>query len=135
MAETYRVTVLNSRIITVIQSGDGDRWTRGKAKAIEARARILAPKRSGHLAASHVTLPTTGSNAYQKRYRVSAQARYSVFVHEGTGIYGPRHRMIIAPRGMKIPAGRGRRAAVIFASRGQRPQPWLAQAASQVTGL
>lgn len=135
MVSTYRVTVYRPRIVSIIQTGDGDRWTRDKAKQIENRARILAPKRTGRLAASHVTLPTTGSNQYQKVYRVSAMAPYGAFVHGGTGVYGPRGMEIVAPTGMAIPAGGGRRARVIYSSRGQRANPWLERAADQVLGL
>lgn len=140
MAAIYRVTVLNGRIISLIQTGDGDRWTRDKAKAIEVRARIIAPKRSGRLAASHVTLPTAGSNQYQKRYRVSAMAPYGHYVHGGTGIYGPTGRRIVSTKGMgPLPGARGRepgrRPTYIFYSKGQRANPWLERAAAQVLGV
>ncbi|QUE25329.1 hypothetical protein SEA_FIZZLES_33 [Microbacterium phage Fizzles] len=133
----YRVQVYESRWVGIIQTGEGDRWIHSKAKAIERRARIRAPKRSGRLAASHVTLPTTGSNQYQKRYRVSATAHYAHFVHGGTGLYGPAHRPIV--KVMSIPAS-GQRPPyagprVIRHSRGQRPQPWLEQAAREVLGV
>lgn len=132
----YRVTVYESRWVSIVQTGDGDRWIHSKAKAIENRARIIAPKRSGRLAASHVTLPTTGTNQYVKRYRVSAMAPYAHYVHGGTGIYGPLGRPIV--KLMSIPAS-GQRPpyqgpTVIRHSRGQRPQPWLEQAGRQVAG-
>ena len=126
---SYRVQVLNSRIITIVQTGDGARWTRDKAKQTERTARTIAPKRTGRLASSHVTLPTRGSNQYHKVYRVSAQAPYSRFVHEGT--HGP----ITGRNGwVKIPAGRSRtgRAVITRSVRGQRPNPWLARAAMLV---
>lgn len=129
---TYHVQVLDSRIITIVQAGDGARWTRDKAKQIERRARLIAPKRTGRLASSHVTLPTRGSNQYHKVYRVSAQAPYSRFVHEGT--HGP----ITGRNGwVKIPAGRtgaplAARTRVMRSVRGQRPNPWLARAAMLV---
>ncbi|QNL30001.1 hypothetical protein SEA_WHEELIE_32 [Microbacterium phage Wheelie] len=133
---SYRVQVYETRWVGIIQTGDGDRWIHGKAKRIEQRARIRAPKRSGRLASSHVTLPTTGSNQYQKRYRISAMAPYAHFVHGGTGIYGPAHRPIV--RIMSIPASAQRAPygpRVIRHSRGQRPQPWLEQAARDVLGV
>lgn len=130
----YRVTVYESRWIGIVQTGDGDRWIRSKAKQIETRARVLAPKRSGRLAASHVTLPTTGTNQYRKVYRVAATAYYAHFVHGGTGIYGPLGRPIV--RIMSIPAGAQRPPyqgpRVIRHSRGQRPQPWLDRAGQEV---
>lgn len=133
---TYRVTVYETKWIGIVQTGEGDRWIRSKAKQIEARARVLAPKRSGRLAASHVTLPTRGTNQYRKVYRVSATAYYAHFVHGGTGIYGPAHRPIV--KVMSIPASRQRAPyagpRVIRHSRGQQPQPWLEQAGQEVAG-
>lgn len=126
---SYRVQVINSRIISIVQTGDGARWTHGKAKEIERMARLLAPKRTGRLAASHVTLPTRGSNQYHKVYRVSAQAYYSRYVHDGT--HGP----ITGRNGwVKIPAARARgsRTVVVRSVRGQRANPWLARAAMLV---
>lgn len=125
----YRVYVFDSKIISIVQTGDGDRWTHAKAKQIERMARTLAPKRTGRLAASHVTLPTRGSNQYHKVYRVSAQAYYSRFVHEGTT--GP----ITGRNGwVKIPAARSGapyspKLRVVRSVRGQRANPWLARAA------
>lgn len=94
MASFYKVTVYNGRIISLIQVGDGARWTHRQAKNIERVARVIAPKRTGRLAGSHVTLPTSGSNQYQKRYRISAMAPYAIYPHEGTGIYGPKRRRV-----------------------------------------
>lgn len=140
MATAYRVTVFRDRIVSLIQVGDGDRWTHKKAKQIEMRARAIAPRRTGRLSASHVTLPTIGSNQYAKRYRVSAQAYYAQWVHGGTGIYGPLRRPITAPNGwMKIPGKNpspnrvvGRHGTVVESHRGQRPKPWLERAALEV---
>lgn len=129
---SYRVQVFNSVIISIVQTGDGARWTHGKAKEIERMARVLAPKRTGRLAASHVTLPTVGSNQYHKVYRVSAQAYYSRYVHEGTT--GP----ITGRNGwLKLPAGRtgapfAAKTRVVMLVSGQRANPWLARAAMAV---
>lgn len=129
---SYRVQVFNTVIISIVQTGDGERWTHAKAKEIERMARVLAPKRTGRLAASHVTLPTIGSNQYHKVYRVSAQAYYSRYVHEGTT--GP----ITGRNGwVKIPAARGGvpyspKLRVVRSVRGQRANPWLVRAAVAV---
>lgn len=135
----YRVTVYEARWASVIQVGEGDRWTRGKAKQIERRARIRAPKRTQRLAASHVTLPTRGSNQFVKRYRISATAYYAHFVHGGTGIYGPRGMPVRTGGRMRLPGANpnrpGAKSTVIRMHRGQRPQPWLAQAARDVIGV
>lgn len=137
MAATFKVTVFNARIVSIIQTGDGNRWIRDKAKSIENRARAIAPRRTGTLASSHVTLPTSGTNQYQKRYRVSAQAPYALFVHEGTGIYGPRHTPVVTGGWMKLPGrnpnpNRVGRTTVIRSHRGQRANNWLERAAREV---
>ena len=139
MAVTYKVTVFNGRIISLIQVGEGDRWTRGKAQQIERVARSIAPKVTGRLANSHVTLPTTGSNQYQKRYRVSALAPYSVYVHEGTGIHGPLGRPVYIGKWMKIPGPNpnprrvvGKHGTVVMSHKGRTKRPWLQEAANAV---
>jgi len=136
MAAGYKVTIFNGRIVSLIQTGDGKRWLHSKAKGVEASARRLAPKRSGRLAASHVTLPTQGTNQYHKRYRVSAQAYYAKWVHEGTGIYGPYGVPVRTGRLMRIPGPsprilrRNRKGPTLVRShRGQRSNPWLLRAA------
>lgn len=146
MAEFYKVTIFNGNIVSLIQVGDGDRWTHGQAKDIERAARILAPHRTNRLSASHVTLPTVGTNQYVKRYRVSAMAYYAIFVAQGTGIYGPRHAMITIgkkmgpiPGAREVSGGRrgggdarkarGRKPRFIASSKGQKPNNWLLHAA------
>lgn len=163
MALATRVIVYDRRIVHLIQRGDGKRWIHGQAKKIEGVARQIAPFRTGRLAASHVTLPTTGSNQYSKVYRVTAMAPYARFVHEGTGIFGPLGRPIYKPRGMVIPgmnpnprvrvyplrgrnAGlgvrysrpmlrRGKGGTFVHETKGQRAQPWLQRAADIALGL
>lgn len=133
----YRVTVLKPNIVSLVQTGELRRWHRDFAKDIENTARRRVPKRTRRLEHSHVTLPTTGSNQYETRYRVSAMAAHGVYVHEGTGIFGPRGAPIISTRGMgPLPNARegsiGRRPKYIYYSRGQRPKPWLEHAAQEV---
>lgn len=133
----YKVTIYENRWAALIQTGDGNRWLKSKAEAIRRRAIIIAPRRTGRLAASHRTVQERGRlGRFQSGWRVEATVGYAAFVHKGTGLYGPRHQMIV--RRMSIPAGghsaefsgAGRR--VITRSRGQRPQPWLEQAAREV---
>lgn len=75
-----------------------------------ASARQSAPRRTGRLASS-ITLSRSGELDAEISYR----ATYASYLHEGTGIYGPRGRMIvILPRrkralwwpGAKHPVGR-----------------------------
>lgn len=136
MAETYRVTVLNRNIVTLIQAGDVARWSRDTAKDGERIARRRSPVRTGRLRDSHVTLPAAGSNQYQKRYRISALAPHGVYVAKGTGIYGPTGTPIRSVKGMgPLPGaveGLGRRPRYIWYSRGQRPNRWLEETAIEL---
>jgi hypothetical protein len=130
MVDNFRVTVYNSRIISVIQVGQVDRWSRNTAKDIEKLARNTAPKRTGRLKDSHVTVRGVGSNQYKSRYRVSAMAPYGVYVHQGTGLYskwGPR--MIYGSRGQMMGPINDGGPRFIASSRGQKPNAWLERAA------
>lgn len=129
----YRVVIHDQRIVSLIQTGDGDRWLHSKAKQIEHRARVIAPRRTGRLASSHVTLPTTGTNQYAKRYRVSAQAYYARYVHEGTG--GMPGRWAKLPGRNPNPVRATGKGTVIWSPKGQRANPWLARAARDVVGM
>lgn len=137
----YRVTVHRRNIVTLVQVGDLNRWTHGKAKEIERVARAEAPVRTGRLRDSHVTLPTTGSNQYHKVYRISALAPYAGFVHQGTGIFGPKGTPVYIGRPMKIPgpnpnpARTGERSTVIWSHKGQQGNNWLERAALQVMSV
>ncbi|AWN03549.1 hypothetical protein PBI_HYPERION_32 [Microbacterium phage Hyperion] len=134
----YKVTIYENRWAAIIQTGDGNRWLKSKADTIKHRAIIIAPRRTGRLAASHRTVQERSRRGrFQSGWRVEAAAPYAAYVHQGTGIHGPGGRGMIIRR-MSIPAyghgpgffGSGRR--VIRRSRGQRSQPWLEQAARQV---
>lgn len=134
----YRVEVYEAGWVRVMQSGDGVAWNRRKANQIKARAIVRAPKRTGRLAASHrVTQNRNQLGQFQTGFTVSAQTPYAGYVHGGTGIYGGRgmiiRRMVIPAGGHSVPWGPGPR--VIRKSRGQRPQPWLEQAARDVLGV
>lgn len=125
----YRVVVYETQLVSLIQAGEGARWIRSKAKAIEARARVLAPRRTGRLASSHVTLPTKGTNQYQNVWRVSAMAPYAVYVHEGV----PKRIKPKKGRFLKVPVAPGANRFLLLKSvRGQKPQPWLEAAARDV---
>lgn len=103
MVTTARTSVNNAGIVSLIQVGQGARWSHDQAKKVETVARGLAPKRTGRLVSQHVTLPTTGTNQYQKVWRVSSMAPYSRYPYFGTGIYGPRATPIVSRRGFKLP--------------------------------
>lgn len=137
----YTVEVYENGIVRLIQVGDGVRWIRSKAKAVENRARTIVPKRTGKLMASHRTTQNrSGLGRYESGFAVSADASYARFVHEGTGIHGPRHAPIVKLKGMRIRDGRnpnpnrrvGSQGTFIHRSQGQRANPWLERAAAQV---
>lgn len=134
----YKVTIYENRWAALIQTGDGNRWLKSKAEAIRRRAIIIAPRRTGRLAASHRTVQERSRlGRFQAGWRVEATVGYAAYVHQGTGIHRPGGRGMIVRR-MVIPAGghgpgffgSGRR--IIRRSKGQRSQPWLEQAARQV---
>lgn len=128
----HRVTVYDNRISGLIRTGEGNRWIRGKADEIKDLAVIMAPKRSGRLAASHeVAQAHDRGGLFVSNYAVSARTPYAAFVHGGTGLYGPHRKVIVyrKPAG-PIPTERGN--IYIWSQKGQRAQPWLARAASIV---
>lgn len=131
--------MIRSRVTFEVDEPEVDRLLRSRGGAVAqavndvaertARAaRSRAPVDSGRLrnsirVRSHAT-------ASQFKAWVYTNVEYSVYVHEGTGIYGPRGRPIRPRRGRFLawedPNGGG----MIFARevRGQRPQPYLLDA-------
>lgn len=99
--------------------------------AIAIRSRELAPNRSGDLRRSikaqnaRMTTPTRATG------RVIALASYAVYVHEGTGIYGPRRRRIV-PRHAKALRFRwdkaGNRTVFFRSVAGMKPTKFMTQA-------
>jgi hypothetical protein len=110
----------------------------GPVEAVMRRvgARVLAaaqqgcPKRTYRLARS-----IRGRIEYRRGVTavVEATAPYARYVHNGTGLYGPRRRMIVAAPGkvFRFVAQDGR---VVFTRRirGSRPQPFLTDALVRV---
>jgi hypothetical protein len=140
MAAGYRVEVYENSLVRLIQTGDGNRWIKSKAKKVEHVARGLAVSMmknpTGALAASHRTTQNRSAlGRYQSGFVVSANAYYAAWVHDGTGIHGPRGRYITSDRGMKLPGPnpkrriQGKHGTVIYRSQGQVAKPWLAEAA------
>lgn len=67
-----------------------DVWKRGHRVA--ALAKRLCPVDEGTLRASIYVEVIVGPGGVV--CRVGSRLRYAIFVHEGTGLYGPRHAMI-----------------------------------------
>jgi hypothetical protein len=95
-------------------------------------AKVHAPRVSGHLANSITARMSTRGGVV--RGQVSASAPYASFVHNGTGLYGPRRERIQAPHGRYF-AFRGHGGMVyVTSTRGQKPQPFLVQGLRDVVG-
>jgi len=92
------------------------------AGAVEAAAVQEAPKATGNL-----------SNAIRKTVEASqavikATAPYSIFVHRGTGLYGP-FKKLITPRNKKALAFTiGGNKVVVRSTKGQRANPFMQRA-------
>ena len=118
------------RISDVIRFGEVNRLIYRDAQRVAATARLLAPKRSGRLAASHRVSHQGRKGRFEQGYMVENSSPYAKFVHEGTGVYGPRHKLIRAAPGTKMgplgpnPSG-GASPRFIRHSLGQKPNRWL----------
>ncbi len=135
MLRITRVTINRSEMHNLLRGPGGpvvqtvDRYTRRTANA----ARAGAPVDTGHLRASIDTSVRTTSTRVIGR--VSSPLDYARFVHDGTGIYGPRRRPI-RPKRAKMLAFRpkgGR--TVVFARevKGTKPRPFLLRALREVS--
>lgn len=106
----------------------GVRIAQQAADKVANYAKVLAPVDTGRLRGSIVTrVEARGLKAVGT---VEAKAKYAVWVHEGTGLYGPRHAYIRPKRGKYLvfrPKGSSR---VVFARRvaGMKPRPFLTEA-------
>lgn len=92
---------------------------------IEARAIKEAPVRTSNLANSG----TSEVNAQATKGVVRFTARYAGFVHQGTGLYGPRKTKIV-PENKKALYWPGA-AHPVRSVKGMRPNPFLVRAAEQ----
>lgn len=85
-----KVTVDRAQMRQVTRR-DGIRFINEVNDEIADRAKRLAPRGRGTLRASIQTEPAVPAGTTKVTGRVVALARHAVWVHEGTGIYGPRH--------------------------------------------
>jgi len=97
---------------------------------MESSARLQAPQRTGNLARSisKEGPVSIGPGSYEGSVSTGIDAPYARFVHEGTGIHGPKHQPIEAlPGNIMTFIGDGRR---IFTrkTRGQKPNPFMDRA-------
>jgi len=99
---------------------------------VQARARInlqRAPRRvdTGKLISS-IQIRIFMFRGYPA-VRVGSDLDYAIYVHEGTGIYGPRHHLILPKHG-KFLVFKGKDGHTVFARsvKGMPPNPFLADA-------
>jgi hypothetical protein len=114
-----------TRMLTDPQNGMAARATFRKAKRVEAGAKRRVRVDTGRLRASIYTemRSITGLPVA----RVGSDVSYARAVHNGTGIYGPRHRPI-RPVHARVLVYRPRGAARVIVARevrGQRPNHFL----------
>lgn len=94
------VRVYDQGIIRAI-ADDGGSWSRGVANEVMQLAIQNCPSASGHLAASHHVEQNRNHGAFAVGFNVYNDARadnggpLALWVHEGTGIYGPRGTVIV----------------------------------------
>jgi hypothetical protein len=98
------------------------------ATRVEAEAKRRAPVDTGRLRSSlKKRVVSSGGKIVAE---VSTNVKYAVYVHEGTGIYGPRRRLITPQRGAVLvftPRGAAR-PVFVRSVRGVKPRPFLRDA-------
>ena len=131
------ITINDAEVERLLRSPDGDVYQAVKRVVEQTRnlAVGLAPVDDGPLRASLRTQMLATSR--EVKGWVYPNLEYALYVHEGTGIYGPRGTPIRPKRGRYLvfearnarttPRGRGN---LVFARqvRGQRPQRFLLEA-------
>lgn len=97
-----------------------------RAKRVEGRAKRLAPVDTGRLRSS---ISTEMVSRDTPTARVGTNVKYAPYVHNGTGIYGPRGAVIRSVQAsVLVFTPRGGSTVFTRFSRGQRPQPFLQNA-------
>jgi len=77
-----------------------ERGIRRGGPLIEATAKRKAPHRTQNLVNSGTTL--INGSGYDTEAEIIFRAPYSIFVHDGTGLFGPKQRMFeITPKNQK----------------------------------
>lgn len=145
MAITVKLNAAALKSIT-IQAADADLQVR--ANRVLNAARRLAPVDEGRLRASLAVTFSKGPNNAPIA-RIGSNLEYALYVHEGTGVYGPKGAPITPKSGsflvwpVKNNSGSGVRrysggstAAYAFARqvRGVRPRPFLRDALDAAAG-
>lgn len=106
------VTIYDEGLIRAMAT-DGANWNQKVAYEVMAEAMINCPGKSGALKASHRVEQNRSNGAFASGFNVSAgngldDAR-ALWVHEGTGKYGPRGTAIVPfnNKYLSVPPGMG----------------------------
>jgi hypothetical protein len=133
---THRLDTAAINLLLRGQSGATVKNMLQRGKRVEGEAKRLAKTDRGRLRTSiHASLvESQGVTGVQ----IGSNLKYAIWVHEGTGIYGPQGQMIRSPRGKVMvyrprkfnASGRRIKSGKIFIqkSRGQKPNRFLADA-------
>lgn len=142
------VEVHRARMQQALSTGGG-RWANSIGRQIANRARARCPVDEGRLRSSITHTVRVGPSA--AAVRVGSPLEYARYVHEGTGIYGPKKKPIVPvtakalkfqtpkligplPAGVRTPA-KGKRGFVFAKSvKGSPPNPFLTDALKDVLG-
>lgn len=109
-----------------------DMYRRGRR--VQARARQLAPRDTGRLQASIFTMTQRRGRKFTTY--IYSDLHYALFQHEGTGIYGPRGRMIVARPGKVFVFRSKQTGQLVFTTRvrGVKPTKFLERALPAAAG-
>ena len=96
------------------------------AGAVEAKAAEEAPKVSGNLADS------IRKYIQNRRAVITPVARYALYVHQGTGIYGPHKKRIVPTTKKALAFQIGGKWIYRRSVKGQKPNPFMKRAFDEV---
>lgn len=128
MAASVRLDFLPASAIRASLTEPLTRDMARRARNVANRAKVLSPVKTGRLRGQ--IAPTVEVASGLPVGIVTASAPHSLFVHEGTGIYGPTGRPITSRRPgglLRFPVGGG---TIVYAHsvKGTRPRPFLRDA-------
>lgn len=73
-----------------------------------------------------------GGDQYVANIRLTNRPRHTRWVHEGTGLFGPRHTPIVSRRGNIMQFTSNGRKVFTRTTTGQRPQPFFREAVEKI---
>lgn len=94
------VTVYENGLLRALHT-DGRRWNKRVAEEVKFEAIATCPSRSGHLAACHGVAQNRSANIWAEGWNCYNDAQtpsgkpLALFVHNGTGIFGPTGMPIV----------------------------------------